>query len=77
MPHLLSIFLCLAQPAAAGSPVSFEQGKDHLVIQIDGKPFATYVWNDPSIKRQGMPRRSPRINQDQITASGRRVRRSD
>jgi hypothetical protein len=37
--------------SAADSLVTFERGKDRLLIQIQGKPFATYVWNDPSIKR--------------------------
>jgi hypothetical protein len=60
MPLVLMLLLCLAQPNA-GSPVSFEPGKDQLVIQIDGKPFATYVWDDPSIKRPYFAHvRSPR-----------------
>ena len=33
------------------SPIKFERGKDQLSIRIGGKQFATYVWNDPTVKR--------------------------
>lgn len=36
-----------AQPAK----VTFEQNETTLGIQIGGKPFATYVWGDPKVKR--------------------------
>jgi hypothetical protein len=40
------------------SPVRFARQQDRLSIQINGKPFATYVWNDPTVKRPyfGKPR---------------------
>ena len=45
------LLLSLSVPAFADSPVTFERGKDRLLIQIRGKLFATYVWDDPSVKR--------------------------
>ena len=46
-----TIPLLLALPAPAGSRVGFERGRDRLVVTIDGRPFATYAWDDPSVKR--------------------------
>jgi hypothetical protein len=37
--------------ARAQSPVSFDQKDSSLQIQIDGKPFATYVWQDRNVLR--------------------------
>jgi hypothetical protein len=47
------LFLVLALPTLvrAQSPVAFEQKDGQLLIQIDGKPFATYVWEDRAIRR--------------------------
>ena len=47
LPYLISLGLI----GDGDSPVKFERGKDHVSIRIGGKPFATYVWNDPTVKR--------------------------
>ena len=44
---LLASVALLPVQAQAQSPVSFDQKDTSLHIQIDGKPFATYVWQDP------------------------------
>ena len=41
----------LTAQAQAQSPVSFDQKAGSLSIQIDGRPLATYVWNDPAVLR--------------------------
>jgi hypothetical protein len=46
----IALFL-LSRSAFADSPVTFERGESHLLIKINGSDFATYVWNDPSVKR--------------------------
>lgn len=38
-------------PAFSQSDVTFKQHEGHLDISIEGKPFATYVWNDSQILR--------------------------
>lgn len=43
--------LLVAVPLQAQAPVSFEQKDTSLQIQIDGKPFATYVWQDRNVLR--------------------------
>src|SRR5262245_19846973 len=43
---LLGLVLIVPTSVQAQSPVAFEQKTDRLHIQIDGKPFATYVWED-------------------------------
>lgn len=48
---LFGLVLIIPAPARAESPVAFEQKDDRLHIQIDGKPFATYVWQDSKIRR--------------------------
>jgi hypothetical protein len=45
-----ALFL-LSRSAYADSPVRFEKGESHLLIKINGSDFATYEWNDPSVKR--------------------------
>lgn len=47
----LGLVLVLPTPGRAQSPVTFDQKADRLDIQIDGKPFATYVWEDRTIRR--------------------------
>jgi hypothetical protein len=47
LPAALTILL-VNQPAPA---VSFEQAPGTLRIEVHNKPFATYVWNDPIIRR--------------------------
>jgi hypothetical protein len=47
LPFLISLGLI----GDGDSPVQFERGQDHLSIRIGGMPFATYVWNDPTVKR--------------------------
>src|SRR5688572_25488530 len=37
--------------AQSESPVSFDQKAGSLAIKIEGRPLATYVWNDPSVLR--------------------------
>jgi hypothetical protein len=51
--NLVSL-LCLITPtpsAVADAPVVFHREEDRLRIEIEGRPFATYAWLDPSIKR--------------------------
>jgi hypothetical protein len=48
---LLSGALFLSVPAQAQFRVSFSQKDTRLDIQIDNKPFATYVWRDGNILR--------------------------
>ncbi|HVK10202.1 MAG TPA: DUF6807 family protein [Gemmataceae bacterium] len=46
---LLLAFTAVA--TAHAQPVAFDQADGSLRIRIGDKPFATYVWNDPAIKR--------------------------
>ncbi len=46
----VALFL-LSGSAVADSPVTFERRENCLLIKIDGSDFATYVWNDKSVKR--------------------------
>jgi hypothetical protein len=48
---LLGLAFLLSGPVRAQDRVSFDQKDDRLHIQIDGKPFATYVWEDSKIRR--------------------------
>lgn len=48
---LLGIGSVLTVPAHARPPVSFDEKNGRLDIRIDGRPFATYVWADPSVLR--------------------------
>ena len=47
LPYLISLGLI----GDGDSAVKFERGKDRVSIRIGGKPFTTYVWNDPTVKR--------------------------
>jgi hypothetical protein len=47
----LGLAALLPAVAQAQSPVSFDQKEGSLQIKIDGKPFATYVWEDRDVKR--------------------------
>lgn len=51
--RVLLLALVVLFPAAvrAQSPVTFDQKADRLHIQIDGKQFATYVWEDGKVRR--------------------------
>jgi acetyl esterase/lipase len=40
-----------ASAAGSGTPLTFERSESRLLTKIDGKPFGTYVWSDPAIKR--------------------------
>lgn len=55
MNEKLTIFVSIAVlfpvPVRAQSPVTFEQSQASLQITIDGKAFATYVWQDRTIRR--------------------------
>lgn len=46
---LLAVAIMLPGIARAQSPGSFEQKATSLQIQIGGKPFASYVWQDRSV----------------------------
>ncbi len=48
---LLAITMLVPGIARAQSPVSFDQKDASLEIQIDGKPFVTYVWQDRNVLR--------------------------
>ncbi len=48
---LLSLAFVLPASARAQSQVTFAQKETSLAIQIDGKPFATYVWEDTKVRR--------------------------
>lgn len=53
--------LALAVPGLADSPVTFERAEARLVIKVGGLDFATYVWEDPLIRRPYFTRlRSPK-----------------
>lgn len=43
--------LLLALPAPPDPAVGFARARDRLLVTIDGEPFATYVWDDPTIRR--------------------------
>lgn len=50
----LLVTVCLVVPVAGASAadgVSFDAGADQLQIEVDGQPFATYVFRDPKIPR--------------------------
>ncbi len=52
MPHATALLLmCLGPIPRADPPVRFDRLDGRLLIQVDGKPFAAYVWDDPAIKR--------------------------
>jgi len=46
-----ALLLALTIPGFADSPVTFERGESRLLIKVDGSDFASYVWDDPSVKR--------------------------
>ncbi len=48
---LLGALLMLPTASHAEPAVSFDQQSGRIQIQIDGRPFATYVWDDPAIRR--------------------------
>ena len=48
---VLPLLICFGLIGDGDSPARFEQQQDRLSIQINGKPFATCVWNDPTVKR--------------------------
>jgi hypothetical protein len=48
---LFALALAVPAPAGAEPPVAFDQKDGRLQIQIDGKPFATYVWKDDKVRR--------------------------
>jgi hypothetical protein len=50
-PILATALFLLGQSVFADPPVTFRQGESHLLIKINGSDFATYVWNDPLVKR--------------------------
>jgi hypothetical protein len=43
--------LLLGRSAVADSPVTFERADSRLLIKVNRSDFATYVWNDPTVKR--------------------------
>jgi hypothetical protein len=47
----IALALGLPAPAGAASPVAFDQTDGRLQVRIDGKPFATYVWKDDTVRR--------------------------
>ena len=47
----IALALGLPAPAGAASPVAFDQKDGRLLIRIDGRPFATYVWADGKVRR--------------------------
>ena len=50
---LLAIIACFAlvEPSLAKPSISFERKETRVVISVDGKPLAVYVWQDPNILR--------------------------
>src|SRR4051794_11817499 len=45
------LVLGFAASCFADSPVTFVRGESRLLVRIKGSDFATYVWNDPTVKR--------------------------
>jgi hypothetical protein len=45
------LVLSLAASGFADSPVTFVRGESRLLIKVSGSDVATYVWNDPTVKR--------------------------
>jgi hypothetical protein len=45
------LLLSFAPSGSADSPVTFEQRESRLLIKVNGSDFATYVSNDPIVKR--------------------------
>jgi hypothetical protein len=45
------LVLSFAASGLADSPVTFVRGDSRLLIKINGSDFATYVWNDRTVKR--------------------------
>jgi hypothetical protein len=50
-PILATALFLFSHSAFADSPVTFQPRESHLLIKTNGSDFATYVWNDPSVKR--------------------------
>jgi hypothetical protein len=48
---ILPLLFSLGLIGDGDTPVKFKCGQDHVSIEIGGMPFATYVWNDPTVKR--------------------------
>lgn len=48
---LVSLLISSLLGAAEKPPVTFQRKTNKLVIQIDGKPFAEYVFRDPKLAR--------------------------
>jgi hypothetical protein len=48
---LLGVVLLLPIPARAQSLVTFGQNDNTLQVRIDGKTFASYVWQDRAVRR--------------------------
>jgi hypothetical protein len=48
---LLGLVSVLPGPARAEPPVAFDRKDGRLHIQVGGKPFATYVWEDGKVLR--------------------------
>jgi len=47
----MMLLLSLTVNGVADSPVTIERGDSRLLIKVNGSDFATYVWNDPTVKR--------------------------
>jgi hypothetical protein len=45
------LVLSFAASGSADSPATFVRGESRLLIKVNGSEFATYVWNDPTVKR--------------------------
>jgi hypothetical protein len=48
---LLLAMSLLVHHVRAESPVTFQRQTGRMQIQIGGRPFATYVWEDPEVRR--------------------------
>lgn len=48
---VVCLLLSLAGPLLGQTAVSFEPNESSLRVQIGGKPFATYFWKHPDVKR--------------------------
>lgn len=51
MNNVIAILLTISVAFVARANVSFTTQAESIAIQVDSKPFATYVWSDPGIPR--------------------------
>jgi hypothetical protein len=51
LPGVLLVLLAPIQAGQKPAPVAFLQSRTKLKVQISGRPFATYHWSDPQIRR--------------------------